>query len=342
MKRIVICCDGTWNNPDETKDGIPVPTNVVKLAGAIARQADGVEQLMYYNVGIGAEGSWVRRVIDGATGHGIAHNIQEAYRFLIQHYAIGDQLFFFGFSRGAFTVRSLAGLVRNCGILRLDALDLVPKAFSLYRDRSKKTGPREKEAVLFRRTYAVEEVTPLEFLGVWDTVGALGNPLLLGRLSPENRFHDTGLSSTVHYAYQALAIDEKRRTFSATLWHQPEAVPGQVLEQVWFAGVHANVGGGYRDSGLSDTALQWMVEKARAAGLGIGNLDCHPDPLAPWEESWSGFYRLLPPHYRPLGQPSREGRTYESVHPSVFKRMAQNPDYRPKNLEEYLKRNQPG
>jgi uncharacterized protein (DUF2235 family) len=337
MKRIVICCDGTWNNPDEAKDGVPVPTNVVKLAGSILRQADdGTEQLMYYNTGVGTEGSWLRRVIDGATGHGIARNIQEAYYFLIQHYQPGDKLFFFGFSRGAFTVRSLSGLVRNCGILRLDALDLVSKAFLLYRNRSARTSPRARESVLFRRTYAVEEITPLEFIGVWDTVGSLGNPLLLGKLSPQNQFHDTDLSSTVHYAYQALAIDEKRRNFSATLWHQPQKIAGQVLEQMWFAGVHADVGGGYAESGLSDVALQWLAEKAAAAGLGLAKLECQPDPFAPLEESWRFFYRLLAPLYRPIGRPSKEGSTNESIHPSVLARRARDSNYRPRNLEEYL------
>jgi uncharacterized protein (DUF2235 family) len=338
MKRIVICCDGTWNTPDQADDGVAEPTNVTKLADAIAHSAGGVAQVLFYHPGIGTSGSWISRLYDGYTGSGISGTILEAYRFAIETYEPGDQLFLFGFSRGAFTVRSLAGPIRSCGILRRNAMYAIPKAFRLYRARTPSTHPRQREATLFRRTYAVEEVSPIEFIGVWDTVGALGNPLVFGNVSPGNRFHDVDLSTKVRHAFQALAIDEKRRFFQATLWHQQPDVVGQQLEQVWFCGTHSNVGGGYVDPRLADIALLWLVEKARVCGLGIGAIPASPDPLGPIVESRTGFYRLIPRYHRPIGDPAVVQRTRESLHPSVALRYRAVP-YRPRNLEAYYDRN---
>jgi uncharacterized protein (DUF2235 family) len=337
MKRIVICCDGTWNTPDQTDDGVAEPTNVTKLADAISRTADGVVQLLFYHAGIGTSGSWLSRLYDGFTGSGISDTILEAYRFVIENYEPGDPLFLFGFSRGAFTVRSLAGLIRSCGILRRNAIYAIPKAFRLYRSRTPATHPRQREATLFRRTYAVEEISPIEFIGVWDTVGALGNPLLFGNLSPGNRFHDVDLSTKVRHAYQALAIDEKRRFFRATLWHQQPDAVGQQLEQVWFCGTHSNVGGGYAETQLADIALQWLVQKARVCGLGIGDIPARPDRLGPIVESRTGFYRLIPKYYRPIADPAVAEHTCESLDPSVALRYRA-ARYRPPNLEAYYDR----
>jgi uncharacterized protein (DUF2235 family) len=304
MKRIVICCDGTWNTPDQTDDGVAEPTNVTKLADATARTAGGVEQMLFYHSGVGTSGSWISHLYDGFTGSGISDTILEAYRFVIETYEPGDQLFLFGFSRGAFTVRSLAGLIRSCGILRRNAVDVIPKALRLYRSRTPATHPRQREATLFRRTYAVEEISPIEFIGVWDTVGALGNPLLFGNLSPGNRFHDVDLSTKVRHAFQALAIDEKRRFFQATLWHQQPDAVGQQLEQMWFCGTHSNVGGGYADMRLSDIALEWLVQKARGSGLGVGDIPASRGPLGAIVESRTGFYRLIRKYYRPIADPA--------------------------------------
>jgi len=338
VKRFVILCDGTWNLPDKTKNGVPVPTNVVKLAEAILDIHDGIPQLVFYDPGIGSSGSRLKRVYDGATGTGISVNIQQAYRFLIHEFEVGDQIFLFGFSRGAFTVRSLAGLIRCCGILRRNALSLVPDAFALYRSRRPATHPREREATLFRRTYAVEDVTPIAFIGVWDTVGSLGNPLYLGRVSPGNAFHDTALSSYVHSAYQALAIDETRRNFTPTLWHQQSWASGQTLEQRWFAGVHSNIGGGSHETGLSDLALVWLASKAKEAGLGHKGIAATTNPKAPLGESWKSFYRLIPRRYRPIDVPTADGPTHEVVDESVLTRYRSDTSYRPPNLVAYLRR----
>jgi uncharacterized protein (DUF2235 family) len=337
MKRIVICCDGTWNTPDQTDRGLAEPTNVTKLADAMARTAGGVAQMLFYHSGVGTSGSWISRLYDGFTGSGISDTILEAYRFVIETYEPGDQLFLFGFSRGAFTVRSLAGLIRSCGILRHNAVYAIPKAFRLYRARTPATHPRQREATLFRRTYAVEEISPIDFIGVWDTVGALGNPLLFGNLSPGNRFHDVDLSTKVRHAFQALAIDETRRFFQATLWHQQPDAVGQQLEQMWFCGTHSNVGGGYADTRLADIALQWLVQKARGCGLGVGDIPASPDPLGPIVESRKGFYRVIPKYYRPIAAPAVAQRTRESLHPSVALRYRA-ARYRPPNLEAYYDR----
>lgn len=341
-KRIVICCDGTWNAPDQTRQGIPAPTNVSRLAEAVAALgADDTQQIVYYDKGVGTDGGPVRRWFDGATGTGISENIRQAYVYLARNFEPGDSLYLFGFSRGAFTVRSLSGLIRSCGILRHAAPDLLERAWALYRSRSPSTHPREREATLFRRTHAVQDVTPIEFIGVWDTVGALGNPLLIGRWThPRNRFHDTDLSSKVSNAYQALAIDELRPHFSATLWNQPQPpVAGQTLEQCWFVGVHSDVGGGYPETGLSDIALGWMLERARSHGLVIDPIELKPNPFQPVHDSRQGFYRLLPPHSRSIGAPPPSQTTHEFLHPTVLERYRNDPSYRPESLRDYFERN---
>jgi len=339
MKRIAVFCDGTWNTPDKLNDGKLCQTNVVKMANAMSPNSlDGTIQLLYYDTGIGSEGSATKRIFDGATGSGISDKIQQAYHFLINNYEKGDELFLFGFSRGAFTVRSLSGLIRNSGILKVENINLVPKAYGIYRSRHPRYQPREVEATLFRKTYAVEETTRIKFIGVWDTVGALGNPLIMkGFGNRKNEFHDTQLSSRIDYAYHALAIDENRKNFEATLWLQQPHSTGQVLEQVWFAGAHSNVGGGYPESGLSDIALQWMLEKAQSCNLNFESLVLSPDHLAPMRRSYKGFYRLQPELFRPIDEADpKEGNTNESVHPAVVDRYQKDNTYRPKNLKDYF------
>ena len=339
MKRIVICCDGTWNSPDQQASGVPVPTNVTRFADSVLLEHQGIPQLLFYHPGIGSEGSWFKRVFDGYTGTGISRNILDAYCFLVNHYQPGDQLFLFGFSRGAFTVRSLAGFIRNSGLLRPDSLSVLDRAYRLYRARGDASRPRGHEATLFRRTYAVADAIPIEFVGVWDTVGSLGNPLLFGRLSPQNRFHDTDLSTIVRHAYQALAIDEKRWLFEACLWHQQPDARDQLMEQAWFPGVHCNVGGGYVDAGLSDVALEWLVENAKRCGLRLGPLHLTPNPQGKIRESWRGLYCLFPPVRRSIGALTKgRGPTNESLHPSVLARYRAEASYRPRNLEDYFTR----
>jgi len=338
MKKIVICCDGTWNSPDKTADGVPCPTNVVKVAWAVkAVDKKGVDQKMFYDPGVGSSGGLGQRVWEGATGSGLSRNIRDAYRYLIRTYEPGDELFLFGFSRGAFTVRSLAGLIRNSGLLRPDAIDQVDKAYKLYRSRRKGAHPKELEATLFRRTYAVADVIQIKFIGVWDTVGALGNPVWgKSPLSLLNTFHDTGLSSTIDNAFHAVSVDEKRRNFKECLWVQGQSAPReQTLEQAWFAGVHSNVGGGYPVTGLSDSALKWMVEKAKQCGLAFSAFKPapKPNPMEEPQESWKSFYKIIPAYHRPV----RKGvDTNESIHPSLKDKYENDPNYKPLNLKDIL------
>lgn len=200
--------------------------------------------------------------------------------------------------------------------------------------------PREVESTLFRKTYAVEEVTLIKFIGVWDTVGALGNPLFLkGIASKKNQFHDTELSTKIGFAYHALAIDEKRKNFEATLWRQQDGSINQVLEQVWFAGVHSDVGGGYPETGLSDIALEWMIAKAQNCQLKFDDIKLNPDAMASKHESFTGFYKLQSEFIRPIDvEIPGSGKTNESIHPSVVQRYKNDSHYRPKNLVDYFRR----
>jgi len=281
-KRLVVCADGTWNEPTPKDDG--TPTNVFKIACAITPcAADGVRQVVYYHPGVGTGWDMLDKVLGGATGVGISKNILDAYVFLMCNYEPGDFLWFFGFSRGAYTVRSLGGLIRNSGIPRPDRFDKLWDAYDLYRRRDDRSHPRSDEAANFREEYTYRESRPpadprgrdtsITFVGVWDTVGALGVPGGLSRYLRKRAlsFHDCQLSRYIDHAYQALAIDEHRPAFSPTLWtkRDPGDLPGQTMEQVWFAGVHSNIGGGYPDTGLSDEAFEWLTSKATAYGLEI-------------------------------------------------------------------------
>lgn len=342
MKRIIICCDGTWNTPDKNKDGVPLQTNVVKIAQAVKPVSDfGIQQLTYYNSGVGTTGTIIRKIFDGATGSGISSNILDAYKYLILNYELNDEIFLFGFSRGAFTVRSLAGMIRNSGILRRDCMDMMKKAYKLYKTRSKSSHPKQKEATLFRKTFAVADKVPIKFIGVWDTVGSLGNPLvintILSKISPvtlSNSFHDTELSSIVENAFHALAIDEKRRSFKPAIWIKQPDSTNQHVEQQWFIGAHSNIGGGYPSTALSDIALEWLIEKAESCKLDLDKIETSPNYLKSPDESWKGFYKIIPRLYRPIGKVKN---SFEQLHTSVNRRYEEDPDYRPKNLVEFKK-----
>jgi len=344
-KRLVLCCDGTWNRPDQRSAGEPAPTNVVKVALAVAPFDDaGRQQRTFYQRGVGTEAG--ERIRGGLFGFGLSRNVKETYRFLVQNFEPDDEVFLFGFSRGAYTARSTAGFIRNCGILRPEYSDRIDEAYRLYRSRNDQTHPRSIEAQLFRRSFS--HTTPIRFVGVWDTVGALGVPLSSGRLGKlVNRpwqFHDTELSSQVEAAFQALAIDEQRGPFRPAVWKPSEGTRGQRLEQAWFSGVHSDVGGGYPETSLSDIALRWMVDRARSCGLGFlpdafrslgpegdGTIAA-PDPL---HQSRKGFYRLLRPFSRPIGAVDPD---HESVSATAIERHRIDPGYAPENLVTYLRR----
>ncbi|MDQ6609749.1 MAG: DUF2235 domain-containing protein, partial [Bacteroidota bacterium] len=282
MKRIVTCSDGTWNKPDLKDKGIEVKTNVAKMYESICSKGkNDIEQVKIYDQGVGTGNTLKDKIVGGATGLGLDRHIKDMYTFFVINYNKGDEIYLFGFSRGAYTARSIAGFIRNCGILKPEYIHLVDKAYSLYRDRNNYSTPDSDLMRSFRAAYCIENITPIHFIGVWDTVGSLGIPLPWYQLANRNKykFHDVTLSSTIRNAYHALAIDERRALFSPTLWKKSKTVSNdpehpQQMEQRWFAGVHSNVGGGYADSALSNITLKWLMEKAEAVGL------CYNDPTS--------------------------------------------------------------
>lgn len=326
MRRLVICADGTWNTPDKQQNGVPTPTNVMKMARAVCPVADdGASQIVYYQSGVGTGFGLLDKVLGGGLGVGLDRNICDCYRFLVDNHQTGDQIFLFGFSRGAFTARSLGGLIRKCGVLRPNETHRIPEAFRFYRGD---VHPNDAEAVRFRAAHSTE--VDIQMIGVWDTVGSLGIPGRLRVLARRKyEFHDVTLSSRVRNAFHALSIDEKRRAFAPTLWGTAPN-PGQNFEQVWFAGVHSNVGGGYEDAGLSDLAFAWMVEKARAAGLGF-DLDYVAERIrgnaaGRLYDSYSRLWQPMGRFDRDVGKPvlGKDGTelpSNQSVHASVYERI---------------------
>lgn len=336
-KRWIVCADGTWNQPEQTDQGTASPTNVAKLAGAVLPyDQNGVSQTVFYHVGVGERAGKLDHFFGGLLGAGLSKNILDLYLFLVLNYLPGDELFLFGFSRGAYTVRSLAGLIRNSGILKNEYAIKYKEAYDLYRQRAEGTHPTAPQSVEFRKQFAWPDFN-IKFIGVWDTVGALGIPS--HKLPPKRfEFHDVQLSSHVDYAYQALAIDEKRKPFIPTLWEKQSNSPeSQVLEQVWFPGVHCNVGGGYKNTGLSDCALDWMCRKAELCGLALDpQQKYNPDPKDALQDSMSWYYRLLGNGMRILG--AQLPVSYERLSQAAKNRQKLLPAYQPKNMGEFLKK----
>ncbi len=346
MKRIVLCCDGTWNRPAQG-----IPTNVIKTARAVLPTApDGTPQIVFYDAGVGTEGRLLSRLSGGVFGEGLAKNVGDAYRFLVHNYEDGDQVYLFGFSRGAYTARSTVGLLRNLGLLHKMHADRFPEALALYRRRDAKPG--SYEALRFIDCYS-RVVQRIEFMGVWDTVGPLGIPWrrrLLGFLPllavpiwprEDLDFHDVTLSGIVKHGYHALAIDETRKPYPPSLWAAPKQ--GQEVQQRWFAGVHSDVGGGQAESGLSDAALVWMIERAQPLGLAFDSEYVskwlRPDPLGTLHDNgaWEWLDWLNEP--RELGRAPSEPT--EALHDGVRARLGEESlAYAPANVLAYLSRSE--
>lgn len=337
MKRLIVCCDGTWN-----KLGL-YPTNVVKMAQIVKPVAkDGISQVVFYQEGLGTK--WYDRLPGGAFGWGIDYNIQSAYQFLCFNYDPGDEIYLFGFSRGAYTARSLAGMMYCSGLLRCTYADWVPEAYRIYRDRS--IGPRSKAAVEFRQQYCVhykgETQVPVTVLGCWDTVGSLGVPdlfplLPLDRLfNARYDFHDKELNRMILHALHAVAIDERRKVFNVTPMEHSSKAPLQTLRQVWFPGGHGCVGGGTEaNCKLSDATLLWMIEEIDRLGLGL-DVDLSQlkdqivlDPLIDFDTS-SGLFGKLTAFAPKIDRPI--AGDISVLHTHVKKRWQGRTDYRPANL----------
>jgi uncharacterized protein (DUF2235 family) len=310
MKRIAIFCDGTWNRHDAAHQ-----TNVVQLAQAVKHTAeDGVKQEVFYVLGVGAgrgSNSFARfwdRQLGGAMGMGLVENIEDAYRALVFSYEPGDEIYIFGFSRGAYTARSLAGLIRSCGIAPRKHVHRLGEAMTRYRSRDKNTHPDDPDSFLFRSDFApftatsekewqwrlktrpsmCEKLT-VNYLGVWDTVGALGVPnhwMFAKLFNKKHEFHDEHLSSMVTSARHAVSIDEHRKTFPPALWSEkldemnlralalesdavldPDSRADWAYRQEWFPGDHGSVGGGGDRVGLSSFSCDWIAQGAERVGL---------------------------------------------------------------------------
>ena len=310
MANSVVCCDGTWNKPGETDHGLPAPTNVVKLYNALVRNDPA--QKVYYHPGVGTGRSLWNRIAGGGLGEGLDQNIKSAYRWLGSHYTAGDDIFLFGFSRGAYTARSLGGLITRCGLLDLSApmtakevWKRVDEVFAAYRAQ---TYFANRNGYPFHNAPAgqpAKETTPIHFIGVWDTVGALGIPedfafLWLLDNPAKYRFCDTQLSHIVRYARHAVALDEHRATFAPTLWS--DVKPPTDMKQIWFPGVHGDVGGGYFETGLSDGALFWMIDEAVNCGLKFApdvKKQLRPEPLGVVHDSVTSLFKVLKTKPRP-------------------------------------------
>jgi len=338
MKRIIVCADGTWNIRDQVDKatGKRHPTNVTKVARAVLPQADdGTPQIVYYHDGIGTSGP-LDRLTGGAFGRGMEENIRNLYRFIVYNYEPGDELYLFGFSRGAFTVRSLAGFMNQIGLIEKDDDYYVPEIYACYESSKGAGSPEWTKA--FHNVHGTRPCPPIRFIGVWDTVGALGAPGFLGQAFNKNKYkyHDVGLNPAIQHAVQALAIDEQRKPFSPSIWTRSTGWNGQ-LAQAWFPGVHCNVGGGYAPDGLANEALHWVVEKAEALGLQIdGDYLHHFRPCfnSVLNDSMTPMYKAMGPRPRTLGEHAAGG---EALHQSAIdRRNLPACAYDPPELKEYL------
>jgi uncharacterized protein (DUF2235 family) len=309
MKRLVCSLDGTWNDGDG-----PWPqTNVAKLHSAILpRDRKGVRQLVRYIAGMATTEGLRFSFLRGAVGLEVGTRIKLAYQFLRDVYEPGDEIYLFGFSRGAYDARSLASFVTLFGIAQAHGDFSFDEAWKLYRQSDHK---RDVDT-LARLSAACHYPVPIRCIGVWDTVGNIGNPFSgAARISRSLAFHDMRLHDTIDVALHALSIDETRGPFRPTLFTLAEGTTlaaHQHVEQTWFAGTHADVGGGWPESELSDIALLWMAERVTAlTGLAIdvGKLKraAAPNPLGVQHYSATGrayaFSRLVP-FIRLVGQDS--------------------------------------
>jgi uncharacterized protein (DUF2235 family) len=311
MKRLVICCDGTWQSLGRDR-----LTNVALAARAVSpRDADGNPQIVYYGAGVGVSLDKLN-LYQGAFGAGLDQHLLEAYLFLALNYEPGDQIYLIGFSRGAYTARSLAGFIRKCGVLYRRCADKAEAALALYRSRD--IGVDSDEAAQFRSAFSQAQAKlpakgmrplvndpgdgpsydlRLAYIGVWDTVGALGVPRMLPFARGFNKkfeFHDLELSRSVLAARHAVSIDERRNAFGPTLWSNIETLNRELdaprYEQKWFPGDHGGVGGGDKARGLSNCAFAWIMEGAARQGLAIDR-----SRGSVWLECEAGYDPVRPP-----------------------------------------------
>ncbi len=377
-RKLVVCCDGTWNTPrTETniyrtyrflRERLGWPHEQRRLTGVVTcegRAQDGSEVALFYDRGVGT--NWFERLSGGAAGVGLSDNVQDAYHFLAHRFTPGAEIYVFGFSRGAYTARSLCGFIKVAGLLERPSRPDVWRAYLdlytlSYRVIGRPLGWSVARADEWFRETAGRVVghlggvdvarlprhdgVKIRFIGVYDTVGALGVPLpeAAALNEPVVGFHDTKLSDIIEHAVHVLAVDEKRAPFTPTLW---TLGPGQTLSadqsalQVWFPGVHSDVGGGYRDKGIGDITWDFMMRQAARHGLVIdSHLPVTAESLLPlpaqhesFNETWGKLcerLRILPAGIRAIGASVRDAAGREQtvagdvrLHPSLVRRFGQ-------------------
>ncbi|MFC1969515.1 DUF2235 domain-containing protein [Chloroflexota bacterium] len=313
-KNIVVCYDGTGNEYGKNN------TNVVKVFEAIVRDDT---QIAFYDPGVGTFsflgrvlGKEVGKLLGKAFGFGLQQNIEDGYEYLMNRVQPGDRVFIFGFSRGAYTARALAGMIYRFGILQKGSKNLIPYVSKMYNKRYFSVCQD------FKRTFS--HVCKPHLIGVWDTVGSLG--YFYGK-----RFFDHTLNPDIKYGFHAVAIDEKRKKFPVNLWDESKKTDKQVIDQVWFAGVHSDVGGWYKERALSDIAFAWMMDKASEHGLKMkdGWRDSlNQNALGEMHYSRTGFWRIWRPANREIPKGAK-------VHKSVIDRMNGIDGYNPTLPEVY-------
>jgi uncharacterized protein (DUF2235 family) len=315
-KNIIVCCDGTGNEYGKKN------TNVVKFFEAIEK--DSAKQVAYYDPGVGtfsAPAAFTKtqklfsKLLGLAFGYGITKNIEDAYEYLMDKYEEDDYVYLFGFSRGAFTARALAGMLHKCGLLVKGSNNLIPYATRMYRFGE------DSVARGFKKTFS--RMCRPHFVGVWDTVKSIG-------LIKPRRFPNAKLNPDVNIGIHALSIDEKRSKFRPNLWEVAKISEDvdQFIRQVWFAGVHSDIGGSYKEAGLSNITLKWMLDEARSQGLLIKEevykkiIPCYKDKI----------HNSLLPFWWILGWKKRKIEIGSLIHKSVYDRMEDVKSYKPKNV----------
>ena len=367
-KNIAIFCDGTWQSLSQW-----FPTNVSCLARSVApaQRENGCPQIVFYDDGVGVSDGVLpeaTKLLGGGMGEGLDAKIFEAYQFLCLNYVPGDHIFIFGFSRGAYTARSLSGLLRKCWILRRDQVGAVGEAMNHYRsgelDNPALSEFREQHCYAMSTfldarpsdpkaaATSIDGTAHVQYVGVWDTVGSLGIPQFLPfarNIDARYRFHDESLSRFVLSARHAVSIDERRSTFAPTLWNNIEALNANAsatglprdqrpYQQIWFPGNHSGVGGGNDDHGLSRTPLAWIAEGAERAGLEWTKdiLDAFAksaNPLVPFGPESTAFSEEL---IRMMGEADRSGpELFEDIADSAKLRWQKRNDYRPRPLSRF-------
>lgn len=320
-RNLIVCIDGTWNSSAEKSEQFSEPTNVWRISRFLLN--DEITQRVIYVPGVGTKGL-SDKLVGGVWGKGTTQRICDGYRFLCEYYEPGDIVSLFGFSRGAFAVRAIIGLLINFGVLRSSRLNRVREAVRLYRTERTRA---DDQSFIERNCH---EVKPeIRFVGVWDTVIRFGpllapvQELLMSVRGERFGLYDHHLPQTVRYFCHALALDERRAAFSPWRGERLEQSPLGQVEEVWFAGAHSDIGGGYPDARLSELPLAWISERAADAGLIFQRMPPvgKNSYLAPPHRSRRGIWWLLPSRRRTV-------RESDHVHDSVERKM-QHTEYRP-------------